>query len=81
MTYGYRVEPEGIRARVSEDDGRSWGPELVLRDDGGSLDLGYVRAVKLPGGKVMAAYYFNRADDPKRLWGGVRHIAATVFAP
>ncbi len=81
MTYGYRVEPEGIRARVSEDDGRSWGPELILRDDGGSLDLGYVRAVKLPGGKVMAAYYFNRAEDPKQLWGGVRHIAATVFTP
>ena len=81
MVYGYRVEPEGVRARVSADDGRTWGPELILRDDGGSLDVGYTRAVKLPGGKVMAAYYFNRADDPMQLNGGVRHIAATVFTP
>ena len=45
------------------------------------LDVGYTRAVKLTGGKVMAAYYFNRADDPMQLNGGVRHIAATVFTP
>ena len=79
--YGYRVPPYGIRARVSEDEGRTWAPELVLRDDGGSWDLGYPRTVKLPGGQVMAAYYFNRVDDSIQLDGGVRHIAATIFRP
>ena len=79
--YGYRVVPYGIRARVSEDDGRSWGAELILRDDAGSWDLGYPRTVQLGDGKVMTAYYFNRADDPVQLRGGVRHIAATVFTP
>ncbi len=79
--YGYRVPPYGIRARVSGDDGRSWGRELVLRDDGGSHDLGYPRAVNLGGGQVLAAYYFNRADDPVQCNGGVRHIAATIFQP
>ena len=49
--YGYRVKAYGIRARISEDGGRTWGPELILRDDGGSGDLGYPRIVKLPGGK------------------------------
>ena len=77
--YGYRVVPYGIRARVSEDDGKSWGPELILRDDAGSWDLGYPRTVQLEDGKVMTAYYFNRADDEIQLDGGVRHIAATVF--
>ncbi|HEX2186471.1 MAG TPA: sialidase family protein [Chloroflexota bacterium] len=79
--YGYRVPPFGIRARVSEDEGRTWGRELVLRDDGGSHDLGYPRAVTLPGGRVLVAYYFNRADDAVRCEGGVRHVAGTVFTP
>ena len=29
----------------------------------------------------MVGYYFNRADDPKQLVGGIRHIAATIFTP
>ena len=80
-SYGYRIRPYGIRARVSEDDGRNWGPELILRDDAGSWDLGYPRAVKLSGGEVMVAYYFNRADDKIQCDGGVRHIAGTIFRP
>ena len=79
--YGYRVAPYGIRARVSEDAGATWGPELILRDDGGSWDLGYPRTALLGGGKVITAYYFNRDDDAIQLAGGVRHIAATIFTP
>jgi hypothetical protein len=81
LVYGYRVRPYGIRARVSEDGGRRWGPELVLRQDGGSWDLGYPRTVKLPGGRMLVVYYLNRADDPVWCEGGVRHIAGTIFAP
>ena len=81
IVYGYRVKPYGIRARTSEDGGRSWGPELILRDDGGSGDLGYPRVVKQPGGKVMVGYWFNTADDPIQFNGGVRHVVATVFTP
>ena len=80
-SYGYRVVPYGIRAKVSADDGRTWGPELILRDDAGSWDLGYPRAVNLAGGQVMVAYYTNRADDAVQCNGGVRHIAGTVFTP
>ncbi len=79
--YGYRVRPYGIRARVSEDEGHTWGPELILRDDVGSWDLGYPRTVKLSGGRVFTAYYFNRADDEIQCDGGVRHIAGTIFTP
>ncbi len=79
--YGYRVPPFGIRARISEDDGVTWGPELILRADGGSWDLGYPRTALLGGGKVISVYYFNRADDKIQLDGGVRHIAATIFEP
>ena len=81
IVYGYRVPPYGIRARVSEDQGKTWGPELILRDDAGSWDLGYPRTVLLGDGKVMTAYYINSADDEIQCNGGVRHIAATVFTP
>jgi len=79
--YGYRTPPYGIRARLSEDDGATWGAELILRDDGGSWDLGYPRTALLGGCKVITAYYFNCASDEKQLDGGVRHIAATIFKP
>ena len=80
-SYGYRIVPYGIRARISADDGRTWEPELILRADAGSWDLGYPRAVQLGNGQVMVAYYHNRADDPVQCDGGVRHIAGTIFRP
>ena len=81
IVYGYRVKPYGIRARVSEDQGKTWGAEIILRDDAGSWDLGYPRTVKLSGGKVMVAYYHNLASDSIQQSGGVRHIAGTIFKP
>lgn len=79
--YGYRVAPFGIRARISEDRGATWGREIVLRDDGGSWDLGYPRAIELKPGVLMAHYYMNLASDPVQRNGGIRHIAQTVFRP
>jgi hypothetical protein len=79
--YGYRMPPFGVRARISEDEGRTWGSELVLRDDGGSWDLGYPRVVEPEPGRLLAVYYMNRKDDPIQANGGVRHIAWTSFNP
>ena len=76
-TYGYRTAPFGIRARVSEDGGASWGPELILRDDGKSWDLGYPKTVQLDNGELLAVYYFNDLNDPVDVDGGVRYIAET----
>jgi hypothetical protein len=78
-TYGYRVPPFGIRAKISNDAGRTWGREIILRDNGGSEDVGYPRTALLPNGKVIAVYYMNDADDAVDCNGGVRYIAATVF--
>ena len=38
-TYGYRLQPMGVRALISEDGGASWDleHEYVLRDDGGTV--------------------------------------------
>ena len=79
--YGYRLPPFGVRARISEDDGRTWGREWILRDDGGSWDLGYPRVTEHATGKLLTVYYMNCRDDPVQMNGGVRHIAQTMFTP
>jgi hypothetical protein len=78
--YGYRLMPSGIRATVSEDGGRTWGPELIIRNDGGSWDLGYPNAWQVSGTEVGALYYFNSKDDKVKANGGVRHIARSIFS-
>jgi len=75
LTYGYRDAPYGIRARLSTDQGNSWGPEIILRDDGGDGDLGYVRSIQRSDGAMVTVYYHNR----DRL--GERTVEATVWRP
>jgi hypothetical protein len=57
------------------------GREGILRDDGGSWDLGYPRVTEIEPGTLLTVYYMNRRDDPIQMNGGVRHIAQTVFTP
>ncbi len=75
LTYGYRAAPYGMRAKLSRDDGKTWGNEIILRNDGGNRDIGYPRTVRRPDGKIVTVYYFN--NDPK----GDRYIAATIWEP
>jgi hypothetical protein len=75
ITYGMRAKPYGMRAKFSRDEGRSWGPEVVLRNDGGGRDLGYPRSVQRADGKIVTVYYFNH--DHKQ----TRYIAATIWDP
>jgi len=75
LTYGYRGKPYGIRARLSNDGGRSWSDEIVLRDDGAAWDLGYTRSVQRPDGKIVTVYYFAEQADRERI------IAATLWDP
>lgn len=89
MVYGNRLQPS-IRAVVSEDEGRTWGPELIVRDDGGSWDIGYPRAWVAGRGRIGVLYYYNTKDDPVQVkkppgrepWGegGVRFIARSFFS-
>ncbi|MBL9188304.1 MAG: exo-alpha-sialidase [Opitutaceae bacterium] len=74
LVYGYRHKPFGIRARVlnAECTDFATAPEIVLRDDGGTTDLGYPWSVVLDAKHVLVTYYLNVADGP-------RHIAGTVL--
>ncbi|MEF3302352.1 sialidase family protein [Paenibacillus sp. GYB003] len=75
ITYAYRDAPYGIRAKLSSDNGATWGEEIVLRSDAGSHDIGYARTVQRKDGALVTAYYYN--DE----LGGACYIAATLWKP
>ena len=75
LTYGWRSVPQGIRAKLSSDNGETWSDEIILRDDGKSWDLGYPRSVQRPDGKIVTIYYFTTDEKPEQ------HIAATIWQP
>jgi hypothetical protein len=75
VTYGYRAQPYGIRARISRDGGKTWDAERILRADAADWDLGYPRSVQRPDGKIVTVYYYN---DPSAV---ERYIAATIWDP
>ena len=84
-SFGYRREPGGVRAVLSEDGGRTWDLDrvVVLRDDGGypsslsvrgghgwGADVGYPVSVQLSDDSILTAYYITESD-------GITHTAAT----
>lgn len=73
--YGHRAR-HLIGARLSDDGGRTWGPEIVLREGLGNRDLGYPRTVQRPDGQVVTTYY---GWDPAL--GPERFIEATIWNP
>jgi hypothetical protein len=75
LTYGVRRPPYGMQSRISADAGATWSPAVVLRDDGGSTDLGYPRTVVRPDGTLVTVYYYSRQGDPTRF------IAASLWKP
>ncbi len=77
VLFGRRRPPSGIGCLVSEDNGRTWGPECVIRSDGSSPDLGYPVAVELDDGRLFTAYYITQEDGNK--FGGTRFIAGSFF--
>lgn len=75
LTYGCRVKPYGIRAKISRDFGKTWGPELRIRTDGASWDLGYVRTFLRGDGNLQAVYYYTDKKSPER------YIGSSIWYP
>ncbi len=76
LLYGNR-DHFAICARLSGDAGTSWSDEIVLRAGGANGDMGYVRAVALDDGTVVACYYINTRPDGD----GERFIEAMRWQP
>jgi len=74
-SYGYRRIPFGVRACISEDEGKTWNirQELVIRNDGQNEDLGYPASAELRDGTICTSYYFNDSDD------GIRYIGISKY--
>jgi hypothetical protein len=77
LVYGNRDAPAAICARISTDQGATWGEEIILRQTGGTSDMGYTRAVVLPDGTLVAAYYLNDQADGN----GERFIESLRWKP
>lgn len=75
VVYGVRREPFGIQARFSDDAGKTWSEPFRLRDDGGGRDIGYVRSIIRPDGKIVSVYYYHDRTGP------LRYLAATIWDP
>jgi sialidase-1 len=78
LVYGYRHAPApGIRARVldSECTNISTAAEILLRDDGGSWDLGYPWATRIADDRALVVYYFNEKDGPRFIAGTILEIS------
>ncbi|SHG63886.1 BNR repeat-like domain-containing protein [Fodinibius roseus] len=74
LVYGYRHKPYGIRARILNEECTDFNtaPEIVIRRDGGSSDIGYPWSVMLDENRILVTYYFNVNND-------TRHIAGTIL--
>ncbi len=71
VTYGYRRPPYGVRACISEDDGKTWNikDEIILYSDGLHGDIGYPSSIEIEDGYVMTAFYTHKgmpADNDNR---------------
>ncbi|MDB6123985.1 MAG: hypothetical protein JWQ71_2978 [Pedosphaera sp.] len=74
LVYGYRHAPMGARARILNPECTDFAtaPETIIRDDGGSGDLGYPWATMLSKNRILTVYYFNQNDT-------TRYIAGTIL--
>jgi len=78
--YGNRTKLQ-ILGRYSNDSGKTWEPEFIIRDDfiktetGRMRDLGYPRIVQTEEGNLVALYYWATNENPQQ------HIAASIWKP
>lgn len=77
--YGDRTRVK-LFGRLSSDGGKSWGDEVVLREDFtadkfGDNDFGYPRLVQNHRGELVVMYYWATQDRSQH------HIAATLWSP
>lgn len=64
MTYGHRRAPFGNQARLSTDNGKTWGEAMIISGDGIGGDLGYPSTVELGDGSLLTVWY-ESMKEPK----------------
>jgi hypothetical protein len=83
IVYIVRCQPPmRICCIVSEDEGKTWSEEILLRDDSPPVsdqDGGYPVAAELRDGRIFTAYYWQVEERDLPWPGGRKHIAGTFF--
>jgi len=64
MSYGHRRKPYGNQARLSSDNGQTWGEAMIISGDGIGGDLGYPSTVELADGSLLSVWY-EKMKEPK----------------
>lgn len=64
MTYGHRRSPFGNQARISMDNGKTWGEAMTISADGIGGDLGYPSTVELSDNTFLTVWY-ESMKEPK----------------
>lgn len=72
VTYAVRRLPAYIAARVSDDQGKTWSEEMIIRGGSPSWDIGYVRTAVVRDRLVSVYYWGDKSDDE-------RYIARTIW--
>jgi hypothetical protein len=64
MSYGWRYPDFGVRAVLSDDEGRSWDTERTIRVRGGlpNKNVGYPATVPTRDGSLLTVYYGEDTD-------------------
>ncbi len=72
LSYGVRVDGRrGVLAKLSSDEGRSWGEPLRIAHTADKGDCGYPSSVQLADGSIVTAWYSNNAPGHKGYQLGV----------
>jgi hypothetical protein len=50
---------------MSENNGASWGEEIVVRDNPYSYDMGYPQLIQNKEGDLVALYYIATEENPQ----------------
>jgi hypothetical protein len=66
------VGQHGARVLDAECTDFANAPEIIIRDDGTTTDLGYPWSVQLDARRILVTYYFKAA-------GEIQHIAGTIL--
>lgn len=76
LTYGYRHEPYGIKAKILNPECTDFrdAPEIIIREDAGGTDIGYPWSEMIDDTHVLVSYYYNFEQQQ-----GVRKILGTIL--
>jgi hypothetical protein len=75
VTFGFRGRPTAMCAKISKDNGKTWGDTIILRRGSRNWDFGYSRSLQRKDGKVITVYYWATPEHRNQ------YLTATIWDP